>query len=405
MTVSSKPPTNSLPGFLCSKAIDIREVKEGSFVFVDAVGGELEGFNATDHIMLVEAAKRLLDIVPLAHADGSLLLENGHSRDGVTIPWSLEEPLVARIPDFYRIWLCGLGDHRVFDSARSHIPLAYLEWGFGTGDRDEFQKLHATTLKMAANGDAPFSEEMLYALLHHVLLKRICDDVLALIDRASRAYQRFLFLLRQSVRANVGDFQHLGATEIQHSGPWSIELATLVTVAVISAVSSMDVITRLIIFVNDTEFPIAKFKPQGTSYYSDLQKLKPGALPASILDAIKAAWSRKSSLLSLIQYRHDLVHSTTALELERNLFIGKGTDELNAAPLFYAVLLSRDALPTGQPVRFLAREYFTSSGDTVDVVVAGWLKDVIEAQAATASQLQAFIDAARSTATHRLAGC
>lgn len=395
-----------LPGFLCSKGLDVREVERGRFVIVDALGARSELFGADGHQeMLVELRQRA-NVLPLTHVDGSLLLATGHELDGATIPWSLEEPYVARIPDSYRIWLAGRGDHQLFDAKRNLLPLAYFEAGFGTGAREVFEEIHTEMMRKKESPEAvAIPREMLMAFLQHVQLQRLCDDQLALVDRAVKAFQRVLFLMREAVRRNANAIEQLQASEIEHAGPLAAEIATYVTVAVISVVSSMDLMTRFVSFVNDTDLPSAKFRPTGTTYYADLSTLRAKTLPLDVLDRIRQAWSSRPSLLGLVQFRHDLIHSTTALEIERKVYIGIGTPQVNSLSLHYAQIPARDCADNGQPLRFLGREYFTAQGRNMDEVLQAWLVDAVEAHGVTAREVRAFIDAARATATHTLPGC
>lgn len=393
----------SLPGFLCSKALDVREIELGMFGLVDALGKCTAPSCVADGDLRA-TLRRLGNIVPIAHIDGSLLLGPRHMFDGATIPWALHEPYVARVPDLYRIWLCGKGDFHKFDAKQSRLPLAYGESGFGTGDRQSFEEIHAEM----SNGKLPWAvgipQELLTAYLRHAQLKRLCDDQLALIDRAVKAFQRVLNLMRRAVRENAHALKMLGAVEIQHACPACSDIATFVTMAAISAVTSMDIMTRLVAFINDTDLPPKKFRPQGASYFANIQIMKPKALPLSVLDRIREAWSCRPSIDELVQFRHDVIHSTTALELERRIYIGYATAEINSLDLHYAQLPARDCESNGQPVRFLAREFFTGQHRNMDEVLGTWLVDVVTAHIVTAREIQDFITGAIVNATHTLPG-
>lgn len=406
MTPAPDRELEQLPGFLCSKALDVREIEPGRFVIVDALGARSEVFNVEGHEQMLVECRQRANVVPLTHVDGSLLLGAGHKLDGRTIPWSLEEPYVSRIPDSYRIWLAGRGDHQVFDAKRSFLPLAYAEAGFGAGACEVFEEIHTEMMKHQEGQPEAIAipREMLMAFLHHVQLRRLCDDQLALVDRAVKSFQRVLFLMREAVRRNAHAIPQLGVPEIEHTSPLAAEIATYVTVAVTSIVSSMDLMTRFVAFVNDTDLPPTKFRPTGTTYYADLSTMRAKTLPLDVLDRTRQAWSSRPSLPELVQFRHDLIHSTTALEIERKVFIGIGTQQVNSLPLHYTQIPARDCGPNGQPLRYLGREYFTAQGRNMDEVLQMWLVDAVEAHAATAREIRTFIDTARITATHQLPG-
>lgn len=389
---------------ICSKAIDVRETERGVWVLADVFGVAAGEVRARTPAALAAELFALANVQPLADAEGRLFHPARHERDGPSLPWALEEPLVARIPDSYRIWLCGRGDHRKFDFLRGFLPLAYLEDGFGKGSRDGFEQIHQMMVGAAREAGNAITQEMLMAFLHHVHLRRLCDDLLALVDRSVTAFHRVLKGVRVAVRSQAADLRHLGVSEIEHGGPLSIDIATHVTIAVISIVSSLDVMTKLVKFVNETSHPTTKFRPPGTTYYADLAGLRARTLAPDVLQKIQIAWSSATGVSELVQFRHDLIHSTTALEIERCIYIGCATSQVKELPLHYAQLPARDVAPNGQPLRFLGREYFTAQDRSFDEVLFGWIASAIGALATTVRELWAFIDAARPAATHTLAG-
>ena len=304
----------------------MREIEPGRFVIVDALGARSEVFNVEGHEQMLVECRQRANVVPLTHVDGSLLLGAGHKLDGRTIPWSLEEPYVSRIPDSYRIWLAGRGDHQVFDAKRSFLPLAYAEAGFGAGACEVFEEIHTEMMKHQEGQPEAIAipREMLMAFLHHVQLRRLCDDQLALVDRACEILPARPFPhAREAVRRNAHAIPQLGVPEIEHTSPLAAEIATYVTVAVTSIVSSMDLMTRFVAFVNDTDLPPTKFRPTGTTYYADLSTMRAIRFPLDVSDRTRQAWSSRPSIpLELVQFRNHPIDSTTALEIERKVFIG-----------------------------------------------------------------------------------
>lgn len=86
--------------------------------------------------------------------------------------------------------------------------------------------------------------------------------------------------------------------------------------------------------------------------------------------------------MSLIQMRHDLIHSTAALEMEK-VYVGYGTGEVKDLPLHYSFIPWRDCTETGQPDRYLRRDDFASSGVDIEFQLPAWLK-----QSASISMLE-----------------
>lgn len=50
-----------------------------------------------------------------------------------------------------------------------------------------------------------------------------------------------------------------------------------------------------------------------------------------------------------------------------------GTDEINKIPLYYSTQYARDCLESGQPIRFLSRDYFVEEKNDIEVKALGWL--------------------------------
>jgi hypothetical protein len=391
-------------GFQCTRAIDIHEIEAGSFTVVDAFGTSTLPFTASSHDELLSQAHSTANVVPLTHADGSLLLSESHPLDSQNVPWMIEEPFVARVPDSYRIWLCGSGNVASFDAARSFLPIAYSEAGWGHGSKKTFESIHESLLSGSWPGSRAVTKEMLFAYMHHVQLQRICDDLVALLSRAIASFQRVLGGLRRAVRAGTEALEQLGVSEVVHTGPLSYQIAADATLAVVSATSSLDIATKLVALINETRLPPTRFRGASGRQYHELGGLKTITLPSSVLSAIHSAYSSRRGIPEMIQFRHDLIHSTTAIELERTLYVGRETDVVNALPLYYAELPWRDVGPNGQPDRFLGRDYFTSQRRDFDAALHSWLADVIQAHADMSRVLLAFFADERRSPRHQLPG-
>ena len=390
--------------FLCSRGLDLVQTAEQTFALVDAFGCASLPFQVSSPAQLEGAAKALANISPVLSSDGTFLGTQSHWRDQPRLPWALEEPLVARIPDSYRLWLCGRGARHKFDATLAILPAAYLDSGWGRGTRTVFEEIHTRMLNGSLPQSKYITKDMLLARIHHLHLKRMCDDLLALVTRALGALHRVLRLVRKAIREQSGVLVDLDGNELIHTGPLSHEIATWITTAVTSATTSLDVLTKLVAFINDTELPPGRLRPARGLHFSGLSKLRPKALAASDLRAIQDAWEHKDSLKELIHWRHDLVHNTTALEVERSLYIGFGTACINDLPLHYSQIHARDVDGTGQPIRYLARDYFTAQDRDIEVALHAWCDDVISGHATTARILHDFIERQRKNAQHSLDG-
>jgi len=123
--------------------------------------------------------------------------------------------------------------------------------------------------------------------------------------------------------------------------------------------------------------PIDKFKSAQGKHFSDLNSIKENVLKKHEINTIKNIWDGLPSIKSLIQFRHDLIHNTSALELEK-LYVGRATEEIHSLPMHYSFQPWRDCDVSGQPIRYLGREYFVSSGIDFEKQLCDWLLDVIK---------------------------
>lgn len=360
--------------FLGTKGLNIREVGESKYVIEDAFGVCSLPFPASNHDELITSSYRMARTIPLIGQDDSLFLESEFYSE---YWFELEQYYVVRLSDYYRIWQCGQSNYMEYDFLNGLLPIAYIDWGYGKGSRHFFEILHQDNINSIKNGTSPFTEDFLCIKLRHLQLIRICSDLLAVLQRALYAFKDLLFCQRQAIKTRSWAIEHLDTNEIIHSGPLSYNVATAATIAVISLCTSLDLSSKLIHFINNSKLPVDKFKSEQGKHYSDLKKIKECVLSQCELNTIKKIWDKSFSIKSLIQFRHDLIHNTSALELEK-FYVGRDTEEVCGLPMHYSYQEWRDCEDNGQPIRYLGREYFASSGIDFEKQLCDWLVDVIK---------------------------
>jgi hypothetical protein len=180
------------------------------------------------------------------------------------------------------------------------------------------------------------------------------------------------------------------------------EVASLTTSATLYLATSLDLTAKLVGFVNSTQLNSGRFYPPGQVLISDLSRLKPSLLQKQQLDAIRAIQMDRAIQNQLILFRHDLVHNTTALDLERGFFVGRRTPCINELNLYYSYLPWRDSDANGNPERFFGRSYFAGQSNDMEVAIQGWLCAVTEFVIATSYSLRQALAELADSSTHSL---
>lgn len=389
--------------YYCTKSLNVIKLADKRFTIIDVFGNACIPFDAQEEADLCRSIFEKARVRPILYGNRSLVREKSEWAD-TDIPYRIEEIYIARLPDFYRIWLCGSGDWMVFDRYSSSLPIFYLDFGYGTGSKVDFEKLHAIVVETINRGRLPFGKDLLFAHLMREQLGRICDDIVALIHRASRSLQEILRIQRQVIIESAMSLEQLQTTQVLQVNQSSQQIASLVTVACISLCTSLDLAAKLVYFVNENAIPPHKFRPAQGKHFEELKIIKAKGLPADVITKIQKSWEFQKPLKELIQFRHDLVHSTTALELERKLYVGIGSNEVDNLGLHYSFQPWRDTDETGQPHRSLGRDYFSSQNIDIEWALYVWLNAVIDGHINAGTQLLQFFETAIKTPTHRLSG-
>jgi hypothetical protein len=360
--------------FLGTKGLNIREVGESKYVIEDEFGVCSLPFLVISHDELITKSYKIAKTIPLIGQDNSLFFEVEFDSN---YWFELEKYYVARLSDYYRIWQCGRSNYMKYDHLIYFLPVGYSDCGYGEGSRQIFEFLHQQTIKLIKSGKLGFTENLLHIRLMHLQLDRICSDLLSVLQRALYAFKELLSYQRQAIKTQSWAIEQLETNEVIHTGAISYNVATAATVAVISLCTSLDLSSKLIYFINNSKVPIDKFKSAQGKHFSELGNLKENVLTIHELDTIKNIWNGLPSIKSLIQFRHDLIHNTSALELEK-LYVGRATEEIRSLPMYYSFQPWRDCDVNGQPIRYLGREYFVSSGVDFEKQLCDWLVDVIK---------------------------
>jgi len=127
--------------------LDVRLVGPNRFAIIDALGNASLPFSADNSGELCEHLKNLANITPVTPSDSIFPLsssspEKNQTTDLKSLHYRMEGLYVSSIPDKYRIWLCGTGDWSLFDAKKYVLPIAYLECGYGAGNREFFEQIH-----------------------------------------------------------------------------------------------------------------------------------------------------------------------------------------------------------------------------------------------------------------------
>ncbi|MDV6343809.1 hypothetical protein [Nitrosomonas sp. Is37] len=372
--------------YLTTKGLFLRQATQCKYVLEDVFGNCTLPFEATTPALAFDAAYDLARVRILCHESECQEMSSFSS-----FKWfELEKYYVARLTDYFRYWQVGQNNVSVFDMLTHGLPTAYIDAGFGEGTRDELEKVDKFVNAKAEFGVLPFTNQYLAIKLSHVQLRRICSDLMSLIHRAITAFVELLKIQRKTIMEECWSAEHMGVPEIVHTGPKSYRTATSVTICVISLCSSLDISSKLIHFLNSCASPIVRFRGAQGKHYSDLQKMRPISLPENLVKGIVERITREKEFHSLIQLRHDIVHSTTALEMEK-IYVGNKTGEVNELPLCYSFMPWRDCLESGQPLRYLGRDYFVGYGMDIEWQLLNWIRAVIDYHLFVGAALYGFL--------------
>lgn len=219
---------------------------------------------------------------------------------------------------------------------------------------------------------------------------------MSLIQRSITYYaglldsQRNCIIKSHKLIHRFGEVDEFSTSEIFYRGSDSYSIASDITSIVVSICSSLYLSAKLIQFINDINSSKIEYKKVRDKQYHEIKKLKPNLISSQVLDTIVQLQDNNSQIPELIQFRNDLIHSTSAIELER-IYVGFKTDEIKKLPLYYSAQYARDTLDSGQPVRFLGRDYFTKDKVDIEVKAFEWIQSVLDYHVKVGDYLNSYL--------------
>jgi hypothetical protein len=384
----SKKMPYSAPHLFTTKGMFLRRLEEKRYVIHDVFGTCSLPFAAEDEAELV---KKMLENFRLRLlVDVQIADELPYYKD---FNWDqLEYYYVAHLDyALHRYFMSEECLPRFYDEKLA-LPVAYVELGHGEGSRKTLETIDKHVREAVTKGIAPFSQTTLDTWLVINQFERICGEILSLISRAIASFVDLLKAQRTCIFHGASSISQLRANEVIHQGPNSYAAATAASMSAISMCTSLDLLSKLIHYLDPLEPGTLKFKPAGGRHFSDLIKFKARRVPKEISEALMHAMHSDSDIAELIQFRHDVVHSTSVLELEK-VYVGVGTFEINDAPLHYSYQGWRDCLPNGQPERYLGRDFFVENNHDIEHRIFTWLHSVISLQIDAAKRIHEFLKA------------
>jgi len=371
---------------LTTKGMFVRRLDENRYTVHDVFGTSSLPFTAEDETKLISVLSADFKIRPLV--DVQNLSEFPHYSE---FSWNqLEYYYVAHLDYALHNYFMTAPQLSKYQEEKYFLPIAYLDLGHGEGARQTLELIDKTVRDAVAKGNSPFSAETLETWLVINQFGRICNEIMSLISRAIALFIDLLKAQRSCIINAVPSISQLRTNEVIHRGRDSYAAATAASMSAISMCTSLDLLSKLIHYLDQLDPKALKFKAAGGCHFSDLTKLKARRVPREIGDELMLERQSNSDIAELIQFRHDVVHSTSALELEK-IYVGIATAEINDMPLYYSFQGWRDCLPNGQPERYLGRDFFIDNHQDIEQRLFTWLRFVISLQLRAGKQIHEFL--------------
>ena len=356
--------------YFASKGLFIKKIDDTSYIIEDVFGNKTSPFISKEED---------LDQVTQTMANIQKLVKVGITSefpDYSDFEWDkLEYYYIAHI--HYALLGCLLNNNEKerYHKIISLFPIAYLECGYGDGSKSILENIHQEFLKQCNHEKSIIREHDLDIYLITQQVSRICNDITSLLQRSITAYCELLHAHRKSIIKSYQAIEQLETTEIIHTGINSYKSASAITSLVISICTSLDLSAKLIQFINSLDPSNIKYKGARDKQYHEIKKIKSNFISSRTFQSIIQAQEANSKIPEIIQFRNDFIHSTSAIELEK-IYVGLGTDEINKIPLYYSAQYARDCLESGQPIRFLSRDYFVEEKNDIEVKALDWLHSI-----------------------------
>lgn len=371
--------------YYLTKGLLLKQLNEQTFVVEDVFGNTIPPFTSTQDT-IDEDLENLVNVkrlVPFSHTFDS--------SDLTSFSWSdVEYYYVVHIEYSLERYLMTAEELDSYHAFSKYLPMEYFDFGNGDGTKEEMEDADKRFRLLVENDDVPFNDKFLNRWLIVNEINRICSDIASLIIRAIRAFINLLGIQRRCIINNSVAMEQLNCQEIRHSGAESHKASTAATTSAISLCTSLDLSSKLVHYLNSISVDQPKFKPASGKHFSDLKSMQSKNIPNNSCLKIKEILDRIDGLGELIQFRHDIVHSTSAIELEK-VYIGKGTPEVNGLPLYYSSQPWRDCQINGQPVRYLGRSYFTGDKTDIESRIYSWILSVISAHVEVGKSINNYL--------------
>jgi len=373
--------------YFANKGLFIRKLGDKSYVIQDVFGTCSLPFNSIEED-LNEKTNAIAKVQKLV----TINLDSEFP-DFSEFRWNeLEHYYMAHIDHAFLACLINREEIVRYHSIIGLFPIAYHELGYGDGSRYSLQLIHDTFKKMCSDKSFPIQERDLELFLVTNQVKRICKDIMSLISRSISAYAELLRCHRNCIAKSYQALEQLGTKEIIHRGNDSYRAASAVTSMVISLCSSLDLSAKLIQYLNSINVSNVSFKTARDKQYHEIKKIKSKFITEKVLNNIADLQDTNTQIPEIIQFRNDLIHSTSAIELEK-IYVGIETDEINTLPLYYSAQYARDCLDSGQPERFLGRDYFVEREIDIEIKALTWIHKVFEYHIIVAKEVHSHLKA------------
>lgn len=389
MTIESRKINRLIaPGvsFFTTKGLFVRRLGEKRYTVHDVFGTSSLAFTAENEAQLAEVLSTGFKIQPLVDVQNA-----GEFPNYSEFSWNqLEYYYVAHLGYALHSYLMSDTQLSKYYEEKLMLPIAYIELGHGDGARKTLEFIDRRVREAVTAGTTPFSAVTLETWLVIIQFERICSEILSLISRAIVSFINLLKAQRSCIVDATPSISQLKANEVIHHGSDSYAAATAASMSAISMCTSLDLLSKLIHYLDQLDPKSLKFKPAGGCHFADLIKLKTRRVPAEIGSELMHERHSNADLCELIQFRHDVVHSTSVLELEK-VYVGIGTAEINDIPLHYSFQGWRDCLPNGQPERYLGRDFFVEKHHDIEHRIFTWLQCVISLQLKAGKHIHEFL--------------
>ncbi|WP_440463716.1 hypothetical protein [Psychrobacter sp. ASPA161_6] len=366
--------------YFASKGLFIREVSNNTYVIEDVLGNSSSHFTSSEED-LDSTTSSLANIKRLIKASTFTDFE---SPDFSDFGWNkLERYYITQIDNSLLDSLLNSEEKNRYHRISVTFPIGYIDTSYTDASKETLEFMHNNFLKQCNTENSIVVEEDLNIFLVINQVSRICNDIMSLMQRSITYYvglldsQRNCIIKSHKLIHQFGEIDEFSTAEIIYRGSDSYSIASAVTSLVISLCSSLDLSAKLIHFINNINSSKIEYKKVWDKQYHEVKKLKPNFISGQVLDNIVQLQNTSNQIPELTQFRNDLIHSSSAIELER-IYVGFETEEIKKLPLYYSAQYARDTVDSGQPVRFLGRNYFTKEKVDIEIKALEWIQSVLD---------------------------